>query len=102
MSYSVGVYVVERTYHDVGNPTYNLAPMFTEALGYRLRELHGKRAGDVLPDVQRAVRRMLDYPEVFLALNPPNGWGTAEGALNFLRALETECAAVPDGEVSVQ
>lgn len=98
----MGVYAVVRTYMDVGDLTYNLSPIFREALGCPLQELHGRRAGDVTDQLARAVVRLRAEPITFRALEPDNGWGTAAGAAAFLADLLRTCEEFPDGEVYAQ
>ena len=86
---------------DIGNYTSNVAPMWTEALGHRLADLNEKNAGDSLPALQRAVAAMESDPAKYEAMNPPNGWGNYEGALNYLRQLRDACAAYPKATIHI-
>jgi len=83
------------------SPTYNLGPMFCEALGAPLRSLDGKLASEALPIVSAALVAMAADPAKFKALNPSNGWGDFDGAINFLRWLQSECSAHPKATVRV-
>jgi hypothetical protein len=86
---------------DVGNITYNVGPMFREALGCGLRDLDGENAGEVLPRLRRAVADMQDRPKAYSAMNPENGWGNSEITLEFLERFVAECASHPKATVSV-
>lgn len=44
---------------------------------------------------------MLTDAAAFQALNPANGWGNYDGAIEFLRALLEACDALPDCIVGV-
>lgn len=90
------------------SPTYNLAPMFSEALGIDMRDygngrrfLDGMAAADALPIVTAALSKMALDPEHFRALNPPNGWGSYEGAVEFLQWLQMQCIKHPKATVLV-
>jgi len=108
VSYSIHLYMnidtggpeptsVELT--DIGGYTSNVAPMWTTALGHRLADLKDTNAGDSLPVLQRAVAAMEANPGKYEAMNPPNGWGDYEGALDYLRRLRDACAAHPKATI---
>lgn len=74
------------TVWDGWNYTSNIAPMWRHA-GADLAEFHGKKAGECAPLLAAAIERMEADPETYLAMNPPNGWGSYEGLLRALRDL---------------
>lgn len=82
-------------------PTYNLAPMFKYALGFGLRELDGRLAGVVIHELRRAIAAMQNDPRTFKGLNPPNGWGSYEGALEFLQNFLKDCLEHPKATVHI-
>lgn len=70
------------------SPTYNLYPMFREALGGDgLHELHGKWVQDIKPLLELGIQRMKSDPDKYCAMNPSNGWGDSKGALWVLEEL---------------
>jgi hypothetical protein len=75
--------------------------MWREALGYSLADLHGRTAGDVIADLRRAVGHMAGNPEIYRAMNPPNGWGTYEGARDYLVQLLDGCIEHPKTTIYV-
>jgi hypothetical protein len=86
---------------EIGNYTYNCGEMFALALGHRLGELHGRLAGESIPNLRRAVLRFEHEFAQYQALNPPNGWGDAKGALNFLRDILAGCELHPKTTIRV-
>jgi hypothetical protein len=78
---------------DIGNYTGNVSGMWTEALGYCLADLEDKTAGDYIDDLNRAVADMEANPAKYEAMNPANGWGNYNGALDYLRRLRDACTA---------
>lgn len=85
---------------ELGNYTSNVAPMWGLALekageNIRLSDTEGRTAADVLPLLRRAVAHMEDFPEVYTPMNPSNGWGDYEGALNYLRGVVEQCVKHP-------
>lgn len=104
MSYDVtltGAETREVELHEA-NVTYNLAPMFYEALGGDgLRGLDGRGARQCRVKLDVALGEMTADPEKYRAMNPPNGWGTYEGALGFLKELYDACLRHPDATVHV-
>jgi len=102
MSYDIGLYIntgIEETeVMDIGNYTYNCSGMFRKALPAEyggINGLSGKVAGDEIPALRIAVRDMEEQPEVYSAMNPPNGWGNYEGALQFLKDILAACKTHP-------
>ena len=77
------------------NVTYNLTPMLREAglfpAGHR--DLMHAPCSEVAGAADSALRRLLDDPDRFKAMNPPNGWGTYEGAVDFVRSLRDLCSS---------
>lgn len=82
-------------------PTYNLCGMFSLALGRPIRELDGMLAADAAPILEAATVAMKKRPAKFKKLNPANGWGSYEGALESLCWLLEECKEHPKAMVSV-
>lgn len=110
MSYDISLYIqvdtggpepIEYCVDDVGNYTSNVSRMWTDALGHRLADLKGKTAGDCTDDLKRAVADMEARPDHYRAMDPPNGWGCYEGALNYLRRLLVACLAHPKAEIHI-
>lgn len=110
MSYDISLYVtvdvggpepVEYCPASIGNYTSNVAPMWTEALGHSLSDLADANAGDSLPALQQAVAAMEADPDKYRAMNPGNGWGNYEGALDYLRDLRDACAAYPNATIHI-
>jgi hypothetical protein len=86
---------------DIGNYTSNVSGMWTEALGHRLADLHGRTAGDSITSLRNAIADMETRPDHYRAMNPPNGWGDYEGALDYLRQLHTACCAHPKADIHI-
>lgn len=80
---------------DIGNYTSNVHTMYSEALGFPFRDLHGKNAGDVVPLLDKAVNDMTRRPQHYEQFNPPNGWGDFDSALDFLSKLLSACKKHP-------
>ncbi|MFJ5625436.1 hypothetical protein ACIQD3_22665 [Peribacillus loiseleuriae] len=86
---------------DIGNYTYNVSKMYRVAMGISLSELDGQKATDVIPMIRKGVDEMLANPEKYRAMNPPNGWGSYEGALDYIQKLLHECEKNPDSIIRV-
>lgn len=86
---------------DCRSPTYNLYDMFKLALGCPIRDLHGRVAADVIPILEGAIKSMKRTPAKFKKLNPPNGWGSYEGALESLCWLHEMCTNHPLATVEI-
>lgn len=108
MSYSVWLEIDtggEEPYQiddDYLNYTYNVAPMFRLALGDEgLRGLHGKTGLEAGGMLIVGITHMRGQRQQYLPLNPENGWGDYEGALDFLVRLLRVCTAHPKATVVV-
>ncbi len=88
--------------YEVGNYTYNVAPMYYHVLGDDgLRGLNGKLGEDACPLLMAAVTKMELDEAALREMNPENGWGDYEGALVFLRKIATGCAMHPKASVRI-
>lgn len=101
MSYDVGLYIFtgkeEVEVIDCGNYTYNVYPMlrlaFDEDIGINC--LESSLAKDCVAGLSKAIRHMEDNKEQCLTYNPPNGWGSYKGCLNWLRNILSHCEQHP-------
>jgi hypothetical protein len=95
---------VDHHVHDVGNYTSNVSAMWRSALGGRdLGELCDatEQAGGLVPLLDTAIDGMRADPAAYRAMNPANGWGCYEGALEYLQRLRLGCRLHPDAKVYV-
>ena len=87
---------------DVGNHTYNVYPMYLRAMGNGLTDLlNGKKCKDVIPILQKGIASMEDDPDTYKKMNPPNGWGTYETALEFLKEILNACETHKDYKIEI-
>jgi hypothetical protein len=107
MSYdiSLGTYVRDRWYDiiDVGNMTSNVAGMWRLASPDTdgLKGLHGKTAGEAIGPLSKAVLRMRADPDAYMPLVPANGWGSYDGAMEFMSEILKACREHPWLTISV-
>lgn len=84
MSYDINVRRYCPDILDI-NYTSNVSPMFRLALGKggikQLNDLSRKECIELLQD---GIKDMEENPETYKKLNPENGWGDYEGALDVL------------------
>jgi hypothetical protein len=87
------------------NYTRNVSPMWRKALQGAtiptVADMHGRLASECLPALDHAIAAMLDDPPTYDAMNPPNGWGNADGARKFLEEIAGECRAHPKATIRV-
>jgi hypothetical protein len=76
---------------DIGNYTCNVNPMYQKALGISLSELQGKPTREVLDLLDNGIKDMKIYKKDYEELNPLNGWGDYNGALEYLERLYDGC-----------
>ena len=101
------------------HPTYNLSEIFDLALTgepwpnpetnemavvlFRtetdrprgLRVLNGRKAGDTVEMLKRAIMRIENDPAPFRALQPGNGWGNLPGAVKVLEEMHEVAREYP-------
>lgn len=86
---------------EVGDYTSNVSGMWRRALEYAghcdgLQGLDGKVAdADLVIVLTDAVRHMRTCSNEFIAMEPANGWGSADGALKYLETLLLMCRLHP-------
>lgn len=101
MSYdvSLGTYVRDRWYEiiEIGNMTSNVAGMWRLASPNTdgLKGLHGKRAGEAIQPLSQAILRMRADPDAYVPLEPSNGWGSYQGAMDFMEQILKQCRQHP-------
>lgn len=67
----------------------------------RLRDLEGKRMGDLAPLLRAAVDWGIEHIEELRDDNPENGWGNAEGAVTYLWDIQRFCEQHPDAKLGI-
>lgn len=84
------------------NATHNLTPMWSKAGCYSvLYESHGKPAKEILSPLITGLTNMLKNSEEYRKLEPSNGWGDYDGAIEFLVRVIKDCASNPDTIIEV-
>jgi hypothetical protein len=86
-----------------GNITHNLGPMAHEAGVYvamwRPEEGNFTTAGQIIPILEEGIRQMAADPDRFRAHSPPNGWGTYDSLLSFMRRYLDACRQHPKAQI---
>lgn len=102
MSLDFSVYAMKETEVIWKNITGNVAPMWDKAGIYDdLYNSDGKRAEDVICNLQAGLQRMKDDPMEYEKLNPENSWGSYSGAIEWLEELISEMEQCPNGIISI-
>lgn len=84
------------------NMTWNLRPMFAAVNdGNGPQEWDGKSARDIAAILTLTLAAFDAEPDRFRAMNPPNGWGTFEGAREFAQEVLSACLNAPNAVVRV-
>lgn len=81
------------------NLTYNLSPMLWAAGMPKWSEFVGMDAVEAGLIWEAVVEELRTHPDLYRTLNPPNGWGDYEVAVDALATFAVECAEAPDGAV---
>ena len=91
--------LVEVEVADIGNYTWNVSPMYVDAMGVSLSYFDGKLAKDCVRLLAQGVANMVDDPDKYLAMEPDNGWGHYDGALRYLHNLLNACIENPNATI---
>lgn len=81
------------------NLTYNLSPMLWAAGMPTWSEFIGMKAADAGPIWRAVADELRRDPDKYRQFNPPNGWGTYEGAVEVISALAAACERHPTATV---
>lgn len=81
------------------NLTHNLTPMLRAAGFPGWRAFEGAPASESAGVFAKVAAGLRANPERFRAMNPPNGWGTYEGALEVMERLRDLCARHPKATI---
>jgi len=81
------------------NCTYNLGEMLRAAGFPEWDALTGAPASETGGMLRSVADKLRADPEQFKTYNPPNGWGTYEGAIEFLNEFAAACAAHPKATI---
>lgn len=81
------------------NLTYNLSPMLHAAGMPPWKDFLGLRAADAGRTWATVVAELRRDPQRYEAMNPENGWGSYEGAVEVLSALVQACERFPGATI---
>ena len=105
MSLDVYLKAVRPTTIYSRNMTHNLNKMAGEAGIYehlwRPDEIGVTKAGQLIEPLRAGLALMLAEPERFKAFNPPNGWGSYDGLVEFVTEYIGACEENSDADVRV-
>lgn len=102
MSYDIYLTHPDTPSHEIGNLTYNLAPMFSEAFGTYWKDLLNGNNGSACQSlIEEAIKKMETDPDTHKELEPANKWGTYESGLAFLKEMLTACEEYPNMYVKI-
>lgn len=89
---------------DCGNYTWNCSPMFRRALGRGdegLYSLSGLPGGEAAAALGVGILAMEAAPDEYRAMNPKNGWGHYDTALDWLKRIKAACEEHPKATLIV-
>ena len=78
------------------NMTWNIAPIVQRACGTSPSQWDGMTAGDVAKIAATVAGEIERDPATYEALNPANGWGSADGCLKWMREICDACRTAPN------
>ena len=105
MSLDIYLEAVRPTEVYWANITHNLGTMAGEAGIYkhlwRPEEIGITKAHQLIVPLTEGLARLRADSAKYRAFNPPNGWGSYEGLVEFVEAYLNACGREPDADVRV-
>ena len=84
------------------NVTHNLSQMWRAAgIFNEIYNSEGVEASEVVDRLNHGLRMMTHHPEAYRALEPSNGWGTYENAIEFIGNFIEACNEYPKAVIAV-
>ena len=87
------------------NITHNLGRMASSAGLYeyvwRPEEVEITKAGELIHALRVGIKCMENHPDVFKKFDDPNGWGTYEQFLPWLKKYLNACTQFPEAEILI-
>ena len=84
------------------NITHNVSRMWVKAGIYEdIYNSEGKKASEIVKNLKRGYAEMKHDKQGYSKLNPENGWGSYERALEFLKGLIEDCEEHPDAIIDI-
>lgn len=87
------------------NITHNLNKMASEAGIYkclwRPEEVGITKAEQLIPLLKEGLSKLMDNPEYYRRFNSPNGWGTYEDFVPWVRRYLDACREFPNAKVEI-
>ncbi len=80
--------------------TYNVSPMYHKA-GLSIRDMEGKTGADMKPLLVQTLKHMQENEAEYLPLNPANGWGDYNSAMEFIKELLAMAEQAPNATYTV-
>ena len=68
---------------------------------WEFEEENPSQAFEIIPMLEKGIKKMKSNPEYFKKFNPENGWGTYEGLLSFAEKYLEACKEYPNSFISV-
>ncbi len=85
------------------NYTYNVSPMFYEAFGEPgINFIEGKTGEECMVRLLSGLANMDNNKKKYKAMNPDNGWGCYEGAVEVIETLIKWAKESPKAEFYIQ
>lgn len=104
MSLDVHLTAIRPTQVHRGNITHNLVQMAAAAGIYealwRPEENGITTAAELVPLLEAGLSRLRAAPDEFKKHNPPNGWGSYDGLVQFVSEYLVACQENPDAKVT--
>ena len=104
---SLAVHLVDKHKSLVfsANITHNLGNMASACGVYyacwRPEEINCKKAKHILPMLEDGVKLLETYPDFYRTFNSPNGWGSYDNFLLWLREYKDACKGNLEAKIEV-
>lgn len=72
---------------EVHSPTYNIGELLRKCMDWDFQQSEWYSVKDIIPKINRGISELTFYKTKYRYLEPANGWGSCESALNALKSI---------------
>lgn len=75
---------------ELDTPTYNIGAILRQATGLDFKQSEYYKCSEIFENVVKGAAELELHGDKYRKLEPPNGWGTVENAINVLNGLKRD------------
>ena len=72
---------------EYSSPTYNIGDLFRKCMDWNFKQSEWYKVTEIIPHIERGIHELTFNKTKYKPLEPDNGWGSCESALNALKSI---------------